>query len=100
MVFNRESDPTDSKIAVFSKRGKLKFEFDFKGIVSDIRYFGGHIYCMSDTEIYLIEETGKTLSKAPCRFGRVSLVVTGSNTALVVTDNKIEKIRLEEENRK
>lgn len=100
MVFNRESDPTDSKIAVFSKRGKLKFEFDFKGIVSDIRYFGGHIYCMSDTEIYLIDETGKTLRKAPCGFGGVSLVVTGSNTALVVTDNKIEKIRLEEENRK
>ncbi len=96
-VFSRESDRTDNKIAVFSKSGKIKFEFDFKGIISDIRFFGGHIYCMSDTDVYLIDETGKILRDASCGFGGVRLAVTGSNTVAVVTDNKIEKIKLEEE---
>lgn len=96
-VFNRESDPTDAKIAVFSKRGELKYEFGFKGIISDIRLFGGHIYCMSDTEIHLIDQTGKILSSTPCGFGGVRMVVTGSNTAAVITDNKIEKIKISTE---
>ncbi len=97
-VFSRESDRTDNKIAVFSKSGKIKFEFDFKGIISDIRFFGGHIYCMSDTDVYLIDETGKKIREASCGFGGVRLVVTGSNAVAVVTDNKIERIKLEEKN--
>ena len=95
-VFSRESNRTDNKIAVFSKTGKMKFEFDFKGIISDIRFFGGHIYCMSDTDVFLIDETGKTVKKTSCGFGSVRLVVTGSNTVAVVTDNKIERIKLVE----
>ena len=95
-VFSRESNRTDNKIAVFSKTGKIKFQFDFKGIISDIRFFGGHIYCMSDTDVFLIDETGKTVKKTSCGFGGVRLVVTGSNTVAVVTDNKIERIKLVE----
>ncbi|MBQ8531895.1 MAG: hypothetical protein IJ432_00490 [Clostridia bacterium] len=96
-VWRRESDPQDNKITVFSKTGKLKYEFEFKGIISDIRLFGGHIYCMSDTEIYLLGSDGTVLRTATCGFGGVALTVTGTNTVCVITDNKIEKIKLEEE---
>ena len=95
-VFGRESDPTDNKLAVFTSGGKLKYEYDFKGIISDIRLFGGHIYCMSDTDIYLVDNTGKVLRQASSGFGGVKIVVGGTNIALSVTDNKIEKIKLEE----
>ncbi len=98
-VWGRESDPNDNRVTVFSKSGKLKFEFQFKRIISDIRLFGGHIYCMSDTEIFLIDETGKILRKSSSGFGGVKTVVIGSNSVLSVTDNRIEKIKIEQESK-
>lgn len=99
-VFNRESDKTDNRIAVFSKSGELKTEFQYKGIISDIQLFGNHIYCMSETDIYLLSSEGKVLRSASCGFGGVRLVVTGTNNVAVITDNEIEKIKLEQENEK
>lgn len=96
-VFNRESDKTDNRIVIFSKSGEKKSEFEFKGIISDIAVYGGHIYCMSDTDIFLFDDEGKILRKAACGFGAVNLSVTATNTACVITDNKIEKIKLEQE---
>lgn len=93
-VFNRGSDKTDNKIALFSKNGKLKAEFSYKGIVSDIAVSGNHIYCMSDTEISLLDSTGKILRKGSCGFGAVSLVAESTNSVIVFTDNKIDKINL------
>lgn len=95
-VFNRESDKTDNHVAIFSKSGELKNEFTFKGIISDIEVFGGHIYCMSDTKVYLLGSNGEILRQADCGFGAVRLAVTATNTATVITDNKIEKIKLEQ----
>lgn len=95
-VFNRESDKTDNRIAVFSSKGELKSEFDFKGIISDIQISKGHIYCMSDTEIYLLSGEGEILRSAECGFGAVRIAVTGTNSVAVITDNKIEKIKLEQ----
>ena len=96
-VWGRESDPNDNKVSVFSKAGKLDFEFQFKGIITDIRLFGGNIYCMSDTEIYLIDKKGTVLRKTSSGFGGVKTIVTGSNSVLSVTDNRVEKIKLEQE---
>ncbi|MBR2489170.1 MAG: hypothetical protein IKB45_01715 [Clostridia bacterium] len=95
-VFNRENDKTDNRIVIFSKKGEKTAEFEFKGIISDIAVYGGHIYCMSDTDIYLLDSSGKILRKASCGFGAVNLCITATNTAVVVTDNKIEKIKLEQ----
>ena len=96
-VFNRESDKTDNRIAVFSKSGVLKGETVFKGIISDIQVRNGHIYCISDTEIYLLSKDGSVLRKASCGFGGIKLNVTSTNTVTVVSDNNIEKISLERE---
>ncbi len=96
-VFNRENDKTDSKIAVFNSAGKLKYETYFKGIISDIAISGGHIYCISDTAVYLLSNKGEIIKSADCGFGAVNLSVTEANSVAVITDNKIEKIKLQEE---
>lgn len=94
-VFNRESDKTDNRIAVFSRSGELKFETEFGSTVSDINVYAGHIYCLSGTEIYLLSKDSEVLRTASCGFGAVRLCVTDTNTVAVVTDNKIESIKLE-----
>lgn len=94
-VFNRESDKTDSKIVFFSKMGKQKAEFNYKGIVSDIAVLGNHIYCMSDTEIFLLDTSGNVLRKGTCGFGAVRFIPVSTNSVVVVTDNKIENIKLD-----
>ena len=99
-VFSRKSDKTDNHIVVFSKYGKVKYEFDYKGIIGDITLSGSHIYCMGENEIYLLGSDGKTLRKASCSFGSVRISVASTNAVAVITDNKIEKVKLEQENEK
>lgn len=94
-VFNRENDKTDNKITVFSKYGKQKAEFNYKGVVSDIAVYGNHIYCMNDTEIFLLDTDGKVLRKGVCGFGAVRFIPVSTNSVIVFTDNKIESIKLE-----
>ena len=96
-VFNRASDRTDNRVAVFNSKGKLKSEFEFKGIIGDIEIWGGHIYFISDTEVLLLSEDGTVLRKAECGFGAERLSVIGSNMIAVITDNQIYKIKLEQE---
>lgn len=96
-VWGRESNLNESTVTVFKKNGEKEYEFNFDGIISDIRLFGGHIYCMSDTDIYLLGENGNVLRKASSGFGGVRAVVSGTNNVLIITDNKIEKIKLEQE---
>lgn len=95
-VFNRSSDKTDNRVAVFNSKGRLKSEFEFKGIIGDIQIRGGHIYCISDTFVYLLSENGEVLRKAECGFGAVRISVTGTNSVAVVTDNQIYRIQLEQ----
>lgn len=95
-VFNRESDRADNRIALFGTKGQLKKEFDFKGTVSDIAVSGGHIYCISDTEVFLYGSDGKLLRKAECGFGGVNIAPLGRTLAAVITDNRIDKIQLEQ----
>lgn len=95
-VFNRESDRADNRIVLFSAKGQLKSEFEFKGTVSDIAVSGGHIYCISDTEVFLYGSDGKLLRKAECGFGGVNIAPLGRTLAAVITDNRIDKIQLEQ----
>ena len=94
VVFNRESDRTDNRIVLFNTKGERISEFEFKQAVSDIQVSGGHIYCMSDTEVFLLSDSGEKLRSTDCGFGAVWLAVTGSNEAAVITDNRIDKVKL------
>lgn len=97
VVSNRESDKTDNRISVYSKSGKEIGNFSFHGIISDIQLFGGHIYCMSDTEISLISNEGEILRTASCGFGTKKISSAGTNSVVAVSDSTVERIKLEGE---
>ncbi len=99
-VFNRESDRTDNRISLYSKTGKSLGNFEFHGIISDIQVFGNHIYCMSDTDIFLLSKEGEILKTASCSYGTKKIMVAGSNSVLVVSDNMVERIKFDGENKK
>ena len=94
MVFSRASDRADNRVVVLSSSGNKEAEFNFSGIISDISLSGGHIYCISDTTVFLLDEQGKTIRKADCGFGGVRLAVLSTYTVAVITDHKIERIKL------
>ncbi len=96
VVYNRDSDKTDNRIAVFSKSGKLKNEIKFKGIITDFGIKDGNIYCISDTKAYILDKNGKIIRSGECGFGAVRICPIGQNTVAIVTDNTIDKIKLEQ----
>lgn len=96
VVFNRESDKTDNRIAIFNSRGELKSEVQYSGIINDVQISRGNIYCLTDTEVFLLNDDGEILRKADCGFGGVRIAVVNTNSVAVITDNKIEKIKLEQ----
>lgn len=96
VVFNRDNDPSDNRIAVFSVRGDRKGEFSYNRQITDIQISGGRIYCVSDTEAFLLDNSGNTARKSECGFGAVRIVPTGTYSAVIASDNSIEKIQFEE----
>ena len=52
---------------------------------------------MGETELFLFGKEGEILRTASCGFGAVRINATSTNTVAVVTDNKIEKVKLEQE---
>ena len=97
VVYNRENDKTDNRIAIFSSGGKLKREFEFKGIITDFALRNGHIYCVSDTKAYVLNRDGTVMRSGECGFGAVRISPLGQNIMAVITDTQINKIKLTEE---
>ena len=97
VVYNRENDKTDNRIAIFSKSGKIKRELQFKGIITDFAFKDGHVYCMSDTKVYVLDKSGSVMRSADCGFGAVKICPISQNTLAVITDNTISKIKLGQE---
>lgn len=95
-VFNRENDPSDNHIAFFSVKGDLKGEFSYNRQITDIQISGGRIYCVSDTDAFLLDNSGNVARKSECGFGSVRIVPTGTYSAVIASDNNIEKIQFEE----
>ena len=92
-VFNRIGDKTDSKIIYFNKSGKKKTEFDFSGEISDVSLRGGHIYCVSDNNVFLLSKKGDVLRKTESKFGADRIFVLSTYEIAVIDDNAIEKIK-------
>ena len=97
VVYNRENDKTDNRIAIFSSSGKLKKEFQYKGIITDFALRNGNIYCISDTKAYILNREGEIIRSGECGFGAVRITPMGQNVMAVITDTKINKIKLAEE---
>lgn len=97
IVYNRESDKTDNRIAIFSDDGELEKELEFKGIITDFALRDGNIYCISDTKAYILDDNGKVMRSKDCGFGVKRICPTGQDTIAVITDNIIDEIKLEQE---
>ncbi len=96
VVYNRENDKTDNRIAVFSKSGKLKYEIKFKGIITDFALKDGHIYTLCDGKVHILANDGSIMRTADYGFGAVRICPLGHSTAAVITDNAINRIKLEQ----
>ncbi len=97
LVFNRSSDKSDNTVMLISKNGEKLSEFNFKGIISDIEYDGGHIYCISDTAVLRYSKTGELLQTGSCEYGCKRLAVLSKNKVAVITDSSITRVELTEE---
>lgn len=97
LVYNRENDKTDNRIAIFSKSGELKREIHFKGIITDFAFKDGHVYCMSDTKAYILDDDGTVMRSGDCGFGAVKICPISQSEIAVITDNVISEIKLEQE---
>ena len=95
LVYNRENDKTDNRIVIASKKGEVKHELQFNGIITDIALKNNHIYCISDTKAYILDMEGKTVRSADCGFGVVRFSVISQNEIAVITDNQINIIKFE-----
>ncbi len=97
LLYNRENDKTDNRIVMMSKKGEVKCEFNFNGIITDLAFRNNHIYCISDTKAYIIDNQGKIIRKADCGFGAVRFAVISQNEIAVITDNQINKVKFSQE---
>ena len=96
-VFARENDKTDNRVVLLNKKGEKTADFTYRETISDISAQGKHIYCMSETVISVLDESGKTLNTVDCGFGGREICVLNSDFVAVISDNKIEKIKLSKE---
>lgn len=95
LVFNRTSDRSDNLIMLLSSKGDKISEFQFNGIISDIEVSRGHIYCISDTKIYLFDKNGNVVRTGECGYGCKKIAAIGSNSVAVISDSSIEKVQIE-----
>ncbi len=94
IVYNRSGDRGDNKIVLLSKRGKKVSEISFSGIISDIALAHGHIYCISDTGVYMLDKEGQLMRKAECGYGTTHLAVTGTYSVAAVSSGEVESVEL------
>ncbi len=97
LVFNRLSDRSDNLIMLISSSGEKISEFQFNGIISDIQVARGHIYCISDTKVYLFDKNGNLIRTGECGYGCKKLASIGTYSLAVISDSTIQKIQLEGE---
>ena len=95
-VFNLGSNKNDNIITAISSKGEKYSSFKFDGIISDIKFQNGHIYCMSEAKVFLYDKGGTLLSMEDCGFDSVKLAVTGSQSIAVISDSQINKISFKE----
>lgn len=97
VVYNRSGDRGDNRIIVLSKKGEKISEVDFDGIISDITYAHGHIYCISDTNVYMLDKEGNIMRTAECEYGGNRIAVTGTYSVAVVYSGKVQRVDLKGE---
>ena len=85
---------SDNKIAVFNKNGKMISEFSFNGIISDIQISHNHIYCMSDTNVFIYSRSGELLRTDECDFGAVKFAVISAYSIAVIKNDEVSRLEI------
>ncbi len=93
-VYNRVSDRSENHIAVFSKKGKKEVEFDFNGVISDIVLSGRHIYCISETTVYMFDMEGKLISSTKCEYGAERMVALSAHSVALISNSDITRLEI------
>ncbi len=93
VALNLESNKSDNTIVVLGSRGRKLCEFQFDGIISDIVLSHGHIYCMSNTNLYKYNKKGEQVATASCNFTGSAIEIISSNEAAVVSNSDITRVK-------
>lgn len=96
VVYNRLNDRSENHITVFSKKGKKEVEFDFHGIISDIAMSRGHIYCISETVVYMYDMEGKLVSSTKCEYGAERMVALSAHSVALISNSNITRLEISE----
>lgn len=91
LVFSRASDKSDNHILILSQKGEQLAAFNFLGNISDIVFSDNHIYCISDTAVYMLDKNGELISRLDCGYGAERLVAIGGGSVAVMTGGDIKK---------
>lgn len=92
-VFCRENDKTDNQIVLFSKSGKVKHTVKYKGIIKDIQVKGSSIYCINDSQVFVINFNGEKQHSASYGYGGLGLAVISTDSVAVASNDGIKKIK-------
>lgn len=94
IVFNRANDKSDNTVIAVGKSGKEVARFNINGIISDIKFTRGHIYCISDTSVSLYDKEGNLLRSGNCGYGAERFSVISEYSLAIITDSDIQKTEL------
>ena len=94
IVFNRVNDKSDNTVIAVSNKGKEVAHFNINGIISDIKFTRGHIYCISDTTVSLYDKEGNLLRSGNCGYGAVRFSAISEYALAIITDSEIQKTEL------
>ncbi len=94
IVFNRVNDKSDNTVIAVSNKGKKTAHFNINGIISDIKFTRGHIYCISDTMVNLYDKEGNLLRSGKCGYGVVRFSAISEYALAIITDSDIQKTEL------
>ncbi|MBR7071312.1 MAG: hypothetical protein IKI29_04025 [Clostridia bacterium] len=94
LVYRRVNDHSDNRIVVLSRNGQVKSEFKYNGVIGDIFQRYGHIYCIGENGIYVMNKSGTPLQSAACPFGGERIAGISRNAVAYITDNDITKVEL------
>lgn len=92
-VFSRENNRSDNRVVVLDKSGEIKYQFNYKGTISDISADGDKVYLLSETELLRLDDEGKIIMKTACGFGGKNIFIISSDTLAVITDSEIQRIK-------
>ncbi len=97
IVTTRSSDKKDNTFTLFNKKGNEISQIKWEHSITDAALIGNHILVLSDTELFLLDKSGKIVRKGDAGFGGVRVVGHSLENATVISDNLLNKVVLKSE---